>query len=387
MNALALALLATMATPYIWITGQSVSTGTACAAPALSTTRYGLNCALVSNAPVDMPASGIWDVAALPWPCSAMVEYGWESSRTAIGGKFRQDASVDTILIHNGVGGYSYDQLKKGTAPWVTFSRMVEAAGARQLDAQYLGMVIIHGESNYSDSLATYMAHLEEWRTDGQAKLYASTSWRGTLHAYLSQPSSWTDAVFGLTTSGVPYAMVQVAHDHPELFTLVGGQYQYPYCDIHHPSNVGQRWLGGQIGKVMAWEYNHPGQQWKPVQPKTVSRVGAVITIDFDVPVTPLQFDTTTVNNPGNYGFSYTDDSSPPAISSVVLTDADTVTVTLASTPTGANKRIRYAYTSTVPSNAGPTSGPRGNLKDSDTSTWEGQALENWCVHFDEVVP
>jgi hypothetical protein len=62
--------------------------------------------------------------------------------------------------------------------------------------------------------------------------------------------------------------------------------------------------------------------------------------------------------------------------------------VTLASTPTGASRRIRYAYTGTSGNAAGPTTGMRGNLRDSDTTTCgSGTVLRNWSVHFEEAVP
>jgi hypothetical protein len=63
------------------------------------------------------------------------------------------------------------------------------------------------------------------------------------------------------------------------------------------------------------------------------------------------------------------------------------VEITLASAPTGANSRLRYAYTGTLGNDAGPTSGPRGNLRDSDaTESPSGRTLYNWCVHFDNPV-
>ena len=66
----------------------------------------------------------------------------------------------------------------------------------------------------------------------------------------------------------------------------------------------------------------------------------------------------------------------------------DTVKITLASAPTGQNKRLRYAYTATPLTCPGTESGPRGNLRDSDTTPSRyGYALHDWCVHFDEAVP
>ena len=107
------------------------------------------------------------------------------------------------------------------------------------------------------------------------------------------------------------------------------------------------------------------------------------------MPVPPLALDTTQVTNPGNYGFEYTDGSgAPPAITSVQLVAADTVQITLAAAPVGANKRVRYAYTSKGNVTPGPISGVRGNLRDSDpTPSLYGNTLQNWGITFDLAVP
>ena len=53
-----------------------------------------------------------------------------------------------------------------------------------------------------------------------------------------------------------------------------------------------------------------------------------------------------------------------------------------------ANKRLRYAYAGKPGSVAGPATGPRGNLRDSDaTASRYGYKLYDWCVHFDESMP
>ena len=61
--------------------------------------------------------------------------------------------------------------------------------------------------------------------------------------------------------------------------------------------------------------------------------------------------------------------------------------VTLASAPVGGDRRIRYAYTGVAWQDAGPTTGARGNLRDSDATVGQhAYPLFNWAVHFDEPV-
>jgi hypothetical protein len=97
--------------------------------------------------------------------------------------------------------------------------------------------------------------------------------------------------------------------------------------------------------------------------------------------------DTTRVDDPGNQGFEFTDDSgAPPAIDGVAITAEDTVEITLAAPPTGGNRRIRYAYT--FGGCGGPRTIARGNVRDSDaTPSQAGYELFNWSVHFDLPVP
>ena len=91
------------------------------------------------------------------------------------------------------------------------------------------------------------------------------------------------------------------------------------------------------------------------------------------------------MTNPGNYGFAYTDDSAtPPTIQQVALDGPTSVKITLSAPPVGQNRKLSYAFTGTVNAKAGATTGPRGNLRDSDaTPSRNGYALYNWGVHFE----
>jgi len=78
----------------------------------------------------------------------------------------------------------------------------------------------------------------------------------------------------------------------------------------------------------------------------------------------------------------------------VAVTAPDTITITLAAVPTGANQRLEYAnffnYNGTGrPGCPGPTQGVRGNVRDSDpaTSSTDGKRLYNWGVTFELPVP
>jgi hypothetical protein len=168
---------------------------------------------------------------------------------------------------------------------------------------------------------------------------------------------------------------------------LVGAKYHLPYAsDGLHLSNEGYRHMGEDYAKAYR-RVVLQGEKWEPVRPKSVSRTGAVVTVEMHAPSPPLVLDTTLVSDPGNYGFEWKDDGPTPKIVKVDVTPPTTVVVVLESVPTGANKRLRYAFTGTAGALGGPQTGPRGNLRDSDpTTSRHGYALYNWCIHFDEPV-
>jgi len=119
---------------------------------------------------------------------------------------------------------------------------------------------------------------------------------------------------------------------------------------------------------------------------------GNSIIADFYVPVAPLQIDTVNVTEPDNfpgskYGFEFTDGSAtPPTITAINIVGPETLEIVLSGPSTGGSPKLAYAWTtptSGTAAYAGLTSGPRGNLCDSDaTPSIYGNDLRNRCVHF-----
>ncbi|WP_083343810.1 hypothetical protein [Terriglobus roseus] len=92
------------------------------------------------------------------------------------------------------------------------------------------------------------------------------------------------------------------------------------------------------------------------------------------------------------YGFEFTDGSgTPPAITAINVIGPTTLEMILSAAPAVGTRYLNYAYTGASGALAGPTTGPRGNLRDSDTYksltgggiTINGTAncLPNWCLH------
>lgn len=303
----------------------------------------------------------------------------------------------DILLSNHASGAKSYWQLKKGTKYYANGMAQVTAAAAiaKQLGKSYVvrAVTTVHGESDHADKSTRYAQDLLEWQSDYEHDVQAITGQTESVPLFETQISSWTRMMGGTETSGIPMAQLAAHLAKKQRLggvVLVGPKYHLPYSsDGVHLSMEGYR----QMGEDYAKAYKRvviDREPWEPLRPIAVTREGAVITIKLLVPSPPLVLDTTLVSDPGHFGFEYFDaaGTSTPTITSVEIAGADTVRITLEREPTAENRRIRYAYTAARHLKAGPTTGPRGNLRDSDaTKSRSGKRLFNWCIHFDEAVP
>jgi hypothetical protein len=326
-----------------------------------------------------------------------LVEVGRETIAASAANHIVSEAPLHHVLMSNvGQAGALYDSQKKGTAIYASGLRQFRDApqeAAFQLFAyRPRAIFVVGGEGN--QLTPDYRSNLRQWQEDYERDIQYLTGFTGTIPMFHSQISAWTSISGGgydVVTS--PYELLAESEANPAKTILVGPRYFLPYAVSGaqfpglHPTNEGYRWLGEYYGKVYK-RVVVDGAAWTPLEPASVTRNGAVITAVFSVPAPPLVLDTTLVVNPGRFGFEYHDDSgAPPAISSVILAGPDTVQITLSDVPTGTNQRLRYAYTGVPGNPGGPTTGPRGNLRDSDAApSLFGNTLYNWCVHFDKPV-
>ncbi len=300
--------------------------------------------------------------------------------------------SHDLLVSLHGVGGIAYSGLKKGTAPYAAGIAQAQAGFdiAKKLNKSYVVRAItnVHGESDHVAQNANYAADLAEWQSNYETDIKAINGQLDPIPMLHTQMSSWTK--YGQATSLIPFQQLATHMTSNGKIVLVGPKYNLEYAaDGVHLTNHGYQHMGEYYAKAYQ-RIILEGKPWEPLRPSTVTRAGAVITIKFVVPTPPLVLDTDLVSDPGNFGFEYGDMGivAPPSIKSVALAGPDTVVITLTKEPTGTDKRIRYAFGAAAGSLAGPKTGPRGNLRDSDKPpSRTGFPLYNWCVHFDEAVP
>ncbi len=167
--------------------------------------------------------------------------------------------------------------------------------------------------------------------------------------------------------------MLKASDEHPGQIIVTGPKYHLEYTDLLHLSAAGYRALGEKTAEVIDAVVNH-GVAWKPLEPISATRSGAVVTIRFHVPNPPLAFESTlapphqtkNLEWKEGRGFEVVDSTGPLTIASAALA-GDSVTLTLSAAPSGTGLRVRYA---TVPDEAGQHGGDvgglRGQLRDSD---------------------
>ena len=316
------------------------------------------------------------------------------------------------VSVH-GRSGNSYGCLRKGSCGWWPDRRYVEPFAEAMMqvsDAKAIAdaagksyavraVTAVHGEHDHfayetgesafpmngTDGVSVvndYAAGLIEWQKDYEAGVNAITGQTAAVPLFINQFSHWNNT----PSTRIAYMQLDAHLRAPGKVIVVGPTYALGYSsDCLHFTNHAERQLGEYFGKAYA-RVVLEGKTWEPLRPTQVTIAGNVVTVKFHVPSPPLVFDTTRVSDPGRYGFEWYDASgAPPAITKVELAGPDTVAVTLASAPTGASKRLRYAYTFTECRGTGTVA--RGNLRDSDTTPSNyGYELFNWAVHFDVAV-
>jgi hypothetical protein len=297
-------------------------------------------------------------------------------------------SSHDILVSAHGRGGHAYRLIKKGTAAYAEGMAQVSAAKTLAGGKSYVVRAVtnVHGESDHIAANTSYEANLREWQRDYETDVRSMTGQAQPVPMFQSQMSSWPRFLPEKAVSIIPAAQLAAHLNAPGRIILVGPKYHLPYAvDGVHLTNKGYQHMGEDFAKAYR-RVVLEGKPWEPLRPKAIERNGTTIIVEFHVPVPPLVIDTTRVTNPGSFGFEWFDAGPKPAIASVAVTGPTIVTVKLAGPP-GANGRLRYAHTGSPGAAAGPTTGPRGNLRDSDrTPSLNGHELFNWCVHFDQPV-
>lgn len=290
------------------------------------------------------------------------------------------------ILSAHGIGGQPYSDLKRGTVP---YSNMLAAmvrgaylcwAAGLQYSAPYL--VWNQGQANVAMTQAEYLACLYELQEDFTEDAIAITGQTGERIVVLSQMSSWTP--YDVATSGVPLAQAQAAVDEPTRFISSGPEYMHETVDGIHLVPAASANLGARTGRAIA--QHQAGTYAGTLRATAAVRTGASVVMAFNRPHggDDIDLHTGIVSDPGMYGLRWIDngDGNAVTVSSVTVTGAMQITLTLSDTPTGTGGRIGIADTGTSGADAGPTTGPRSCIRSASADTDAlGGAMDYYADH------
>ncbi|WP_213873303.1 hypothetical protein [Serratia marcescens] len=206
-------------------------------------------------------------------------------------------------------GGFNYNQLKKGTQPYIdgttsfdAFCKRAEAIGKKPI-CKLIGFT--HGEADANKSslqFGEYKGYLVEWSNDTQADMMERSGQTEKPWLDVDQVGSLTNTtvINGITQRGYVVAIDQweFTKERTEAFMSIPKwllNRLYPQ-DFLHLTGIGYRILGEYHGLAEDWtiydRVNNPsGAKFKPVQPESIAKVNATtFDITFSSPYgKPLQ--------------------------------------------------------------------------------------------------
>lgn len=289
--------------------------------------------------------------------------------------------------INKKPGNRSYQAALTETA---VFQQLAKAGGVGYAVG---GIIFTHGECDASTQ--DYAAGVYQLWQDYSVDVMRITGQADPPVMFVSQQSS-TPA--GATSSAVQ--MWRLGADHPGQIVCTGPKYQYAYFgDGLHLTGSAYERMGEKYGEVFDLVINQ-NKSWKPLEPNKVTRTGAQITIDFDVPNPPLVWDegllpphqTAHSAWAKGRGFEVTDSAGTElGIASADIQGTSVVLTLNAAPAAGQTLNVGYALTQDGQgSQGGSVQGLRGQLRDSDEFVgFNGRPHEayNYCVHFSLSAP
>lgn len=250
----------------------------------------------------------------------------------------------------------------------------------------------IQGESNRGDTAAVYLAKFLAMLGDYRGDIIAKTGQPNAIKTFVYQPSGnqYDQAVGVEVANTIADAFFQASESDPDIL-IASPTYWVKHDDaLHFASNDpdGGQAMGMKWGEVL-YRVVFRGEDWRPTEPTRILALNSTtVMVYFNVPEPPLVLDTVNVVNPGQYGFDVRDAGGTIAISSVTVVNGCAVKLKLARAITTLPV-VSYAYYGVGANGGGPTTGARGNLRDSaNTRGFNGYArLWNWAVAFKKAIP
>jgi hypothetical protein len=297
-----------------------------------------------------------------------------------------------------GQGSTTAVNLSKGTTPYnkllsnVANVKAVATAQGKTCSVPFIGWT--QGENEIDDGTlyAAYRATMEQLITDLNTDIKAITGQKNAIPLIGYQVAKYS--------SGHPdYDNISKAHldlglENP-LFVCACPSYQFDYVlegssggtggFIVHFTPTARLQYGAYIA-LAARRTLIEGKKFLPLHPVRFLVDGNNLKIVYHVPGDgALQFDTTTITNPGDYGFRILNGTTPITLSNIKIVDRNVVSIDCSQSPAGLT--FSYARNGAAANfmDYGTLTGrwgARGNLRDNQGARlqYDGFPLHNWAV-------
>ena len=358
---------------HILIYGQSLSRGTSQASPVISTASAFSNVMLSGGV-----RTRVGDVGYAATAFAPLVESGMESpvAGTVNGLARRFNASFGTppsfIGSSNGDGGDSAETLSPaefGGVGW--FEKATQYIADTKTLCESLGETYavsaysyIQGESDSDTALWLYAERVKRIKQEFDKRLMQITGQDFVPCMFIYQ----TGAHKRYNNDFMSSALVQwrMSRTYPDI-VMFAPVYMMPHStdDYLHLTAEGS-WLMGEYQSRAMFETLFMHSRWEPLQPVEVQWGTTTITVKYNAR-SQLVIDTALCAATHNSGFDIWEGGAvnTSRISSVAVTGFDTITITLSSAATADAVLTCGRGRPTDPDQAGPTTGPRTNIRDS----------------------
>ncbi|MEP6465516.1 MAG: hypothetical protein ABJB05_04390 [Parafilimonas sp.] len=243
----------------------------------------------------------------------------------------------------------------------------------------------IQGEADITlgTSYDTYLQTLSQLNINVNNDVLPITAQSSAIPFVVGQTSSSNRSKASMAYPAMALAQLNLCMNNPN-FTMGTPMYMFNYlADNTHLSAATYRILGAYQGYAIK-KFIVDGVK-NFIYPISTTQINDTITVNFNVPVAPLVFDTMQVVNPGNFGFVVKDSvGTVVRIKSVSIIDGNAVRLICGRKVA----ELRYAING-ITAKAGRLQGPRGCLRDSqgDSIIFDPQGsnwpLYNWTPIFD----
>jgi hypothetical protein len=302
-----------------------------------------------------------------------------------------QDKGFKFIGTAPGQGSTTADNLSKGSTPYAKLisnvQNSVENASLERKSINVPFLVFTQGENEIDDltSYESYLTTLNVLIADLNTDIKTITGQKQNIPLISYQIAKHT--------SSPDYDKIAKAHLNlgltNDLFICACPSYHFEYIIEGSTGGTGGfivhltpefRLIYGAYVAIAAFKTVIEGVKFKPLHIQNYLIEGNDIYLFYHLPHSGLKFDTQTIQNNGNYGFTINENS----ISSVKIISKDTIKITCNSNPAGQtlhyNRNQNYSYIMDYPNLIGKFKG--GNIRDiqGEEMKFNGYDLHNWAV-------